>query len=244
MRRRLIVGCVLSAAVVIAPTAGSADAPREFGSEPVEQVGTYGYLSSPDYTGLAPIGRIVRRGSIGLGTFNGIDGEMVVLGGTAYRVGTDGRPRVVSTKRTTPFAQAVVFRPEFRERLDAGTSCADLGPAIDRLVDSSAGIVATKITGRFRGLQMRSVPAQRAPYPPLSDVVAEQSVFDLDGARATLVGFRSGPDTSGLSAPGVHLHGLTRDRRAGGHVLSCRTGRGVIVRVQRPDGIHLHLPRP
>ena len=55
-------------------------------------------------------------------------------------------------------------------------------------------------------LTARSVPAQSQPYPPLADVVAEQSVFPLQGIRATLVGFRTGTDLPyyvGLLSPGA-----------------------------------------
>lgn len=231
-------GVVLTVAIA-APTLGAeASAGGEVGLA-VSQIGTYAYLSSPDYRGLAPLRRIVGPDSIGLGTFNDIDGEMITVSGTVYRVGTDGKPKVVPLRRTTPFAQTVTFRPDVTRTLPRGTSCADLTTVIDRVVSSTQGIVAVRIRGRFSQLQTRSVPRQSRPYPALEDVIDQQTMFDLDGRRATLVGFRTGPDLAGASAVGTHLHGLTRDRTAGGHVLSCTTGRGVTLRAQLTSGLEI-----
>ncbi len=36
-----------------------------------------------------------------------------------------------------------------------------------------------------------------------------------------LVGFRSPAEVEALSPPGIHLHSVTKGRRAGGHVLAC-----------------------
>ncbi len=200
-------------------------------------MGTYDYLISPDYDGLAPIAAATRDKTIGLGTFNHLNGELVMLGGRTYRVGTDGAPRVVSTSRPTPFVQAVRFRPQARRTLRRGASCADVGKTIDRMVGSTLGMVAVRLSGRFAQLKFRSVPRQTKPYPPLAEVVAEQVEFAANRRRAVLVGFRSGPDFAGLSADGVHLHGLTANRTRGGHVLSCSTGRDVQLEVQTTRGI-------
>ena len=71
-------------------------------------------------------------------------------------------------------------------------------------------------------------------------VVAQQATFPLPGRRSVLVGFWQGPDMKGLGQPGLHLHGVTGDRRAGGHVLSCVVGSDVQVSVQRASGVVVH----
>ena len=67
----------------------------------VSQIGTYTYLTAPDYDGLLPI-KAALNGQT-LGTFDDLDGELIMVGGSVYRVGTDGLPRIVDTSRTTPF---------------------------------------------------------------------------------------------------------------------------------------------
>lgn len=210
----------------------------------VSQIGTYDYLVQPDYDGLAPVRAALgtsraERPTIGLGTFDRLNGELVMIGGTVYRVGTDGAPRAVPASRPTPFFEAVRFTPQASMRVPAGTQCSALVPMIDELAATSGGMVAVRMNGTFTTLTARSVPAQTAPYPPLSEVVATQTVFPLEQVRATLVGFRTGSDLLGVGAPGLHLHGLTRSRDAGGHILGCTTGDDVRLTIQRTRGVRL-----
>ncbi len=237
--RIALAAAALGAAIFVAvtPLASADDAPTPAGW--VTQIGTFDYLVQPDYDGLAPVRDGIRGATIGLGTFDRLDGELVLIGGTTYRVGTDGIPRVVSTSLTTPWVEAVRFTPQASMRVPAGTECSALGPFIDDLAGTTGGMVAARLIGTFDVLTARSVPAQSKPYPPLSEVVAKQTVFPLTDVSATLVGFRTGSDFLGVGAPGVHLHGLTKARDAGGHILGCTTGSDVRLAIQRTQGVRL-----
>lgn len=207
------------------------------------QVGTYDYLTQPDFAGLALIDDVLSDETIGLGTFTNLDGELVIIGGTVFQVKPDGTPRPAAASATTPFLQAVRFRPEVSVPIPPGTECANLIPLIDSAARSSDGIVAVRVRGTFTDLTTRSVTADPPPYQPLATTIAEQTVFPLGAQRAALVGFRQGNDALGIGQPGLHLHGLTSDRAAGGHVLSCTAGNDVQLSVQRIDQVRLTTPR-
>lgn len=232
MRLRALVSVAASGVtlVALAPLAHAVDRPW------VEQIGTYTSLTSPDYTGLAPLRQAVDGQTLGLGTLDDLDGEVVLVGGRTYRVGMDGHPDLVSLDRTTPFAEAIAFTPDASGPIAPGTACADLVAEVNRLAGTDKAMVAVRVRGTFTQLKTRSVPRQTRPYPPLSEVVAHQNEFVLNGRRAVLVGFRTGADLAGVGAPGLHLHGLTADRDAGGHVLSCVTGSDVQLSIQRASG--------
>ncbi len=203
----------------------------------VSQVGTYDYLIAPDYDGLAPVGAVVRGQTLGLGTFDHLDGELVLVGGVPYRIGIDGVPQRAALSRTTPFLQAIRFTPQSSGPIAPGTTCAELAGLVDQLAQTQSGVVAVRVRGTFASLVTRSVAAQPEPYPALASAVAGQTVFALGQRRAVLVGFRTGADLAGTGAPGLHLHGLTADRMAGGHVLSCVAGPDVQLSVQRASGV-------
>ena len=239
------------AVIVLGPPVASASATvpdsarsQSGSAEWVEQIGTYDSLVSPDYDGLAPISAAASGTTLGLGTFDQLDGEMVLVGGVLYRVGTDGVPAVIPAGRSTPFFEGIRFRPERSGPVAPGTTCASLVGAVNDLAGSDSGIVAVRLRGTFTDLVTRSVPAQRPPFAPLSQVVAEQIVFPLGQRKAVLVGFRTAPDLAGTGAPGLHLHGLTADRSAGGHVLSCVAGSDVQLSVQRAEGVRIHAGEP
>jgi acetolactate decarboxylase len=207
------------------------------------QVGTYDYLTQPDFEGLAVISDVLTNETIGLGTFTNLDGELVMVGGTVFQVKPDGTPRPAAVNASTPFLQAIRFRPEVNVPIPPGTECANLIPLINAAAQSAGGLVAVRVRGTFTDLTTRSVTADPPPYQPLASTVAEQTVFPLGKQRAALVGFRQGDDALGLGQPGLHLHGLTGDRSAGGHVLSCTAGGDVQLSIQRISQVQVNTPR-
>jgi acetolactate decarboxylase len=228
----VIAGVLISG--LVSPIASAAD-----GDEWVQQIGTYDYLVSPNYAGLAPIKSASKGATLGLGTFDNLDGEFVMVGGTMYRIGTDGTPVVIDGSQSTPWSESVKFTPTASGPVPPGTTCANLLAGVNALAKSDEGMVAVRVRGTFSDLTFRSVPAQTVPYPPLSQVVAKQTLFPLSQRRAVLVGFRTGADLAGTGAPGLHLHGLTADRKAGGHVVSCVVGNDVQLTVQRTAGVQV-----
>lgn len=231
-----LVGIVIgiAAAAVMAVPAAEAQPEQE---TYVVQAGTYDYLAAPDYSGLMPARKVVAGQTLGLGTFDGLTGEFVMVGGNAYLVGIDGTPKKADLGVTTPFLQAVSFVPEKSVPVAPGTTCAQMLDAVNAAVGSNGGLVAVRVRGTFPTLTTRSVPGFSAPYPTLSQAVAQQTTFDLNGRRAVLVGFRTGPDFAGTGAPGLHLHGVTADRAGGGHVLACVAGNDVQLSIQAADGV-------
>lgn len=236
VRVSLTFACVGVVAALIASPAVSVES-RDAGT--LRQVGTYDYLVQPDFAGLAPLSRATEGATLGLGTFAGLDGEYVLVGGKGYRVPTSGVPVQVTGSELTPFVQAIRFAPETSVPVPPGTSCANLTPLINAAAGTDQGIIAVRLRGTFTALTTRSVPKQTEPWPSLATVIAQQTQFPLDGDRAVLVGFRQGSDYLGVGQPGVHLHGLTADRSAGGHVLSCTVGSDAQLSVQRVQAVDI-----
>jgi len=233
----LLVSTLLAAGLIAAP------ASAEKAEGVLHQVGTYDYLTQPDFTGLATVGEIAEDRTFGLGTFTDLDGELVMLGGEVYRVRPDGVPRIVPGDATTPFMQAVRFRPTRSTSVPPGTTCEQLPTLIQQAADQANGIVAVRVRGTFEELTTRSINADPPPYQPLSETIDEQTTFDLNGRRAALVGFWQGKDALGVGQDGLHLHGLTVDRNAGGHVLSCTAGSDVQLSIQPISTVQLRTPR-
>lgn len=212
------------------------------GASELIQVGTYDYLTQPDFTGLADVADIAHGTTLGLGTFTNLDGELVLVGGTTYQVRPDGTPRAAPESSRTPFMQAIKFRPKVDSPVPPGTTCADLPALITHVARKTNGIIAVRVRGTFTDLITRSVTADPPPFQPLSQTIAEQTEFALAGQRAVLVGFWQGRDALGIGQDGLHLHGLTTDRTAGGHVLSCVAGEDVQLSVQPVSSVKIHTP--
>ena len=204
------------------------------------QVSTAGALVEGVYQGAVSVGVVREHGDFGLGTFEDLDGEMVVLDGHVFRVSSDGEVHEVPDHATTPFAVVTRFGDPPTRTVDAVEDFAGLASAIDALRDSANVFFAVRVDGRFDAVHVRAA-CRTAPGVPLAVATEHQAEFELGPVDGTMVGFWSPPYASGVEVAGYHLHFVSDDRRAGGHVLAC-AGRQLRVRVQEESDVHLALP--
>ncbi|MHC1602131.1 MAG: acetolactate decarboxylase [Methermicoccaceae archaeon] len=189
------------------------------------QVSTINALLSGAYDGVLPCGELKNYGDLGLGTFDALEGEMVVLDGVVYQVKTDGRAYVVNDSTTTPFAAVTFFEPQTSESI-SNMNHTELMEYVDGQIPTDNIFYAIKLEGNFDYMKTRSVPRQQKPYPPLVEVVEHQVIFEFENVSGTVVGFRCPSYVEGINVPEYHLHFLTEDREAGGHILDMRIKEG------------------
>jgi acetolactate decarboxylase len=186
------------------------------------------YLSTPVnalvqgfYKQNTTVAEIKEHGDFGLGTFNNLDGEMVILDGIVYQVKSDGKAAVVDDQEETPFACVTFFSADTTEEIDGGRLKDSLEELLDNLIPSPNMLYAIRIEGEFEYIKTRSVPRQEN-YRPLVEVAREQPTFEYRDIRGTLAGFFTPQFMASLNVPGYHLHFLSEDRTQGGHLLECK----------------------
>lgn len=189
------------------------------GRETLMQVSTINALMAGVYDGIISCGQIRGYGDFGIGTFDKLDGEMIVLDGDVYQVRADGIAYTVSDTVSTPFAAVTYFDTDLQQKLVAGMNLTEFQKYLDGIVPTANIFYAIKIEGTFSYVKTRSVPPQNKPYPVLAEVTQKQSVFEFNNVSGTIVGFKCPQYVNGVNVPGYHLHFLTADRKAGGHVL-------------------------
>jgi acetolactate decarboxylase len=205
------------------------------------QASTIGALLEGAYDGDVTFAELAEHGDLGLGTLNGLDGEMIALDGRFYRADVDGNVEPVPTTAQTPFAVVVPFEPLIEFETEQDLDHDGLLAWIDRRIPPEAASCAVRVDGGFEIVRARSVPRQDPPYRPLTEVVAEQHVFELEGVDGTMLGFRFPEYAEGIEVSGWHLHFISEDRARGGHVLGSRSAR---VRVQLDPSGELHVELP
>jgi len=206
------------------------------------QASTIGALLEGGFEGDLPFAELSEHGDLGLGTLNHLDGEMIAVDGEFFRADVDGNLNRVAPGERTPFAVVTDFEPQVDRVLEGGAlSHEALLARIDDLVPAEASTCAIRLDGRFALIRARSVPRQEPPYRPLTEVVAEQHVFELEDVEGTMVGFRFPTYVEGIEVGGYHLHFADAERRRGGHVLDSRS-QGLRVRLDPSDDLHVELP--
>ena len=77
-----------------------------------------------------------------------------------------------------------------------------------------------KIEGTFNKMQVRSELPQTQPYKPLAKVLeTDQTVFNYDNIKGTIVGLYCPNYMDKLNAKGWHFHFISDDKTKGGHIL-------------------------
>lgn len=187
-----------------------------------------------------PLAEIKKHGDFGLGTFDQLDGEMVLLDGQVYQITGDGRVTRVDGDASTPFACVTFYQAHSTEEIGQEMASAAFMDWLQSLLPSRNIFYAIRVEGMFAQVKVRSVPKQNS-YRPLVEVAQEQPVFDFENVTGTLAGFFTPVFMSSLNVPGLHLHFLSDDRRHGGHLLGC-VPRQVRVDLQFIHRLELALP--
>jgi acetolactate decarboxylase len=206
------------------------------------QASTIAALLEGAYEGDLSFAELAEHGDLGLGTLDGLDGEMIALDGRFYRADVDGTVAEVAAETKTPFAVVTGFTPSLDTEVDGTPGHDHLLAKLDQLIPADTVSCAIRIDGRFELVRARSVPRQSPPYRPLTEVVAEQHVFELTEVTGTMLGFRFPDYAEGIEVSGYHLHFISEDRSRGGHVLGSRGGGRLRVRIDPSSDLHVELP--
>ena len=208
----------------------------------ITQVATIDALLAGVYDGHMSLQALRRFGDFGLGTYESLDGEMLLLDGTFYKVKYDGTVEQPLLSEKTPFAAVTRFVATHEEAIQDPVDMLGLEARIDEIVPEQNLSVAFIVRGPFSRMQTRSVPEQTEPYPPLAEVTKHQAVFDFADVNGVMVGFRLPAFVAGVNVPGYHMHFLTEDLSAGGHVLDFELRDGTLEMDTLHDWLHIYFP--
>ena len=205
------------------------------------QASTIGALLEGSFEGDVSFAELAEHGDLGLGTLNHLDGEMIAIDGRFYRADAEGKVTEVPGEERTPFAVVVPFSSDIQFDLEGSIDHDRLLAEIDRRIPADVASCAVRIDGRFELVRARSVPRQEPPYRQLTEVVAEQHVFELTDVDGTMLGFRFPEYAEGIEVAGWHLHFIAEDRMRGGHVLDSRV-ETAHVQLDPSGELHVELP--
>lgn len=208
------------------------------------QTSTVQALLGGSYDGDVTLGEVLEHGDLGLGTLDGLDGELIVIDGEAWKAELDCTLTRPAPERTTPYAVVVPFAPDAPVALSGPFGEDELEARLGDRLGGARRPTAVRIDGRFAEVHVRSVPRQEPPYRPLAEVIAQQHVSVLRDVVGTMVGFCFPDALGGIEMVGAHLHFADERRERGGHVLSYTLLEGTalldaatLLHVELPDGV-------
>ena len=180
-------------------------------------------LFAGNFDGVMSVQAEFSRSRLGIGVMENLDGELVSLRGATWAVPSSGVPRVAHEQETVAFGIAASGGVRHKIQISTDASLEEISDEIDEAllklhIDHEEIVCAIEIVGDFRDVVLRTVHQPDYEGETLGEIIDDEVRFSFNRWTGTLVGFRYPDKTSGLTIPGLHLHGISDDRKSGGHL--------------------------
>lgn len=210
------------------------------------QVSTLQSLLNGGYDGSISVGELKRNGDIGVGTFDKIDGEMIVVDGIVYQARYDGSVNVADDGLTTPFANVTHFDKDTTITLQGATSMDHLTTQLNEAIKET-GLnqiyVARMDIENCDSILVRSELPQHPPYHPLAEVLqTDQREFTYSNIGGTIVALYFPDFFDKQNSTGWHLHFISTDKKKGGHIFNIATSSTITVHFDATPYYKLYIP--
>ena len=215
-------------------------------SSKIYQVSTLQALALGYTRPVVKVDELLAHGDTGLGTFESVDGEMIVLDGVCYQAKQDGSIVRTADDAGVPFAVSGFVKDgrrfEMGEMKDIDAIKTELTIKIEEDFGLNSIHIA-RIDGLFNAIHARAGAPYRSQHVSLKDILSKtQKDFSFEQIRGTLVCVYYPDYMDGINAAGWHMHFLSEDKALGGHVFKASLSHGECV-VQKMDRIEIQLPR-
>ena len=192
------------------------------------------------------VDELIQHGDTGLGTFEDVNGEMIVMYGHCYRSDQFGNVTEVDPSTGIPFATVARLYGNQQFQLNDMPNFASIQTELTRKIEEVFGLNSmhiVRIDGEFGKIDARSEGPYRSHHIRLKEILLHtQQSFLFENIRGSLVGVYFPDYMDGINMPGWHLHFLSEDRTKGGHVFDASIIKGA-ARVDKITSIHINLPK-
>ncbi|MFA5266810.1 MAG: acetolactate decarboxylase [Methanoregula sp.] len=206
------------------------------------QVSTIDALMQGVFDGVQPVGETRKHGDFGIGTFDALDGEMIVLDGVVYQAKADGHIYTATDGQTTPFATVTYFDQDQAVTTGTPMNLSVFSSTMAEKLPTGNMVYAVRMHGTFPTMKVRAIPAQHKPYPTLANASKNQSVYSYSDSTGTVIGFYTPVFFKGINVAGYHLHFISDDRKTGGHILDLTVPANTTVEYDITPGFAMALP--
>ena len=210
------------------------------------QISTLQALALGYSRAVVPVSELLKHGDIGLGTFEDVNGEMIVADGECWRATEDGTVWRAEPDMGVPFASVAKAGYSVDFEIEGIKDIGKLKELLTLKIEEDFGLNSihiARIDGYFHTIHARAGAPYRSQHITLKDILSKtQKDFCFESLYGTLVCVYYPDYMDGINASGWHMHFVSQDRSLGGHVfeVSMRSGE---CQVQKMDRIEIQLPK-
>ena len=209
------------------------------------QVATLQALALGYTKSVITVEELLKHGDIGLGTFEGVDGEMIVLDGHCYQATADGSVFEAPSDKGVPFSAVTFLQSEAPFEIESIDNIETLKRFLDVMIDERFELNSmhvVRIDGSFSQVMARSETGKSSRHVELKNLLENnQQDFCFNNIEGTMVCVHFPDYMDGINAPGWHLHFVSQDRKHGGHVFDVSFNKATAV-INKISSIEIKLP--
>ncbi len=188
-------------------TADTSTAAASQDKETIYQVALLQSLTQGYYDGIIKVSELKEHGDTGIGTFEGVNGEMIVIDGKVYQALSDGSVKEAADDETVPFSNVTFFESDVAADMTDISDIASFKSALDKTVNEKGRnmFYMVKVSGTFEKMYVRSELKQEKPNKSLDKALeTDQREFSYENIAGTVVGLYC-PDYMGRMAFPFHF---------------------------------------
>ena len=212
--------------------------------ETIYQVALLQSLTMGYFDNVVSVKELKTHGDTGIGTFTGLNGEMIVLDGVVYRANRDCKINVMGDKEGVPFSNVTFFEKDISVKLVDVADKESLEKILNEAVAKHGhnSFYMIKLAGTFNEILVRSESGAEEPYPTLVEALKTQNEVTRQNINGTIVGLYCPDFMSSLNSTGWHFHFISSDKKFGGHVLGLNLKSGE-AQLDKTDSLNMNLPK-
>ncbi len=186
------------------------------------QVATLQSLALGYTKSVITVEELLKHGDIGLGTFEGVDGEMIVLDGKCYQATADGTVYEAPADKGVPFCAVSFMQDDEVFEFEKTNGIEEIKTVLNNKIDERFELNSmhvVRIDANFTKVMARSETGRTSHHVELKSLLENnQQDFCFENIEGSLVCLYFPDYMDGINAAGWHLHFVSKDRTKGGHV--------------------------
>lgn len=197
------------------------------------------------YKGDITLKTLLDKGNFGLGTYNFLDGEMIVLDGIFYRVDSSGQVTTAEPEREVPFACLALFSADKTYEISGIKSIEALQNVIRKRLPSSNKPYALRIECSFESIVVGSAKKlEENDTTGLAELMKTRPLYKKENISGTMVGFYTPSSFAAIDLSPFHFHFISNDKTCGGHLVSgILSSAKIKISIDEKPGYEIVLPQ-
>lgn len=195
------------------------------------------------YKGEHHVAHLAKKGDFGLGTYNLLDGEMIVKDGVFYRIRSDGSIEKADPASQSPFNSLTNFEADTTVLFTFSGDFGELQSYILSLLPSKNLPYAVQVK-----LTLKTIIAGGAEKLAHSDttglaaLMIKRPLYEGKNVRGTMVGFYNPAYMSNVDLSPFHFHFISDDKKFGGHLIDAKVDNTTVkLMLDEKDGYIIEL---